>query len=91
MTNGDDGAVRLAMRRRRQQLKQTQEEVAAAIGVSLSTYQRWERGEQTPHLRTQKRIANHFHVKIHQVDEWFYDEPECPTCGLVGLAESHRH
>jgi transcriptional regulator with XRE-family HTH domain len=59
------------MRDRRRQLKETQEEAAAAIGVSLSTYQRWERAEQVPHLRSQRRIAQHFKVPIDQIDIWF--------------------
>jgi DNA-binding XRE family transcriptional regulator len=66
-----------SLRERRYQLKRTQEEAAAGIGVSLSTYQRWERGEQTPHLRAQRRLADYLGVDFAAVDRWFpADEPE---------------
>ncbi|MBC8093862.1 MAG: helix-turn-helix transcriptional regulator [Pseudonocardia sp.] len=68
------------MRRRRHQLKETQEEAAAAIGVALSSVQRWELGRQRPHLRTQKRIATHFRVPLRTVDQWFCGDHDCPSC-----------
>jgi transcriptional regulator with XRE-family HTH domain len=60
-----------SLRARRRQLKQTQEETAAAVSVSLSTYQRWERGEQTPNLRGQRRLAAHLNVPFTALDRWF--------------------
>jgi transcriptional regulator with XRE-family HTH domain len=59
------------LRERRRQLKQTQEEAAAALGVSLSTYQRWERAAQHPHLPAQRRLAAHFGVDYADLDRWF--------------------
>jgi DNA-binding XRE family transcriptional regulator len=56
---------------RRRQLMQTQEEAAAALAVSLSTYQRWERSEQVPHLPAQRRLAAHFTVPYAVLTRWF--------------------
>lgn len=78
----------MGMRRRRAQLKRTHEQAAEGIEVSLASYQRWERGAQRPHLRTQARIAKYFRVPLRTVDEWFDDEDDCPTCGPTdGRAE----
>jgi transcriptional regulator with XRE-family HTH domain len=66
-----DTAAVTSMRARRIQLKQTQEEVAAAINVSLSSYQRWERAAQIPHLRSQRRIADHLDVPYAVLNRWF--------------------
>ena len=37
-----------SIRKRREELEQTQEEAAKALGCSLTTFCRWERGETMP-------------------------------------------
>jgi DNA-binding XRE family transcriptional regulator len=66
-----DQPVADGLRAHRRQLRLTQEEAAAAIGCSLSTYQRWERGEQTPRLRAQRAIATAFDATCHELGQWF--------------------
>lgn len=75
------------MRLHRRRLKLTGEEVAERLDVAISTYQRWENGRQRPHLRTQRKIAEFFQVPPHVLEEWFYDEDECPTCSVRGVGE----
>jgi DNA-binding XRE family transcriptional regulator len=59
------------MAARRRQLRQTQEETAIALEVSLSTYQRWERGEQAPRMSAQRRLAEYFAIPYEVLNRWF--------------------
>lgn len=45
--NGEE-VINMDFKSRRTELKMTQEQVAKAVGVSLMSYQLWERGATTP-------------------------------------------
>ncbi len=48
----------------------TQEEVATAIGVSLSAYKKYEKGERVPRDSIKRRIADYYNVTVQFI---FYD------------------
>lgn len=45
---------------RRQELDETQEEVARAVGVAHSVYRSWEKGRATPRGLAMLRLCQHF-------------------------------
>ena len=52
------------MRVLRKEKKETQKQVAAAIGVSITQMQRFERGEQKPGFDNLWKLADHFQVTV---------------------------
>ena len=52
------------MRVLRKEKKETQKQVAAAIGVSITQMQRFERGEQKPGFDNLWKLADHFQVTM---------------------------
>ncbi|MBP6386325.1 MAG: helix-turn-helix transcriptional regulator [Pseudarcicella sp.] len=57
----------------RQILQLTQEEVAASLGISQSTYHEWEKG-RSPSLKHLPKLKNVF--KLNYIDELFDDTEE---------------
>lgn len=47
--------------------KRKREEVAAAIGVSVSTIAMYELGERTPRDEIKEALANYFGVTVHEL------------------------
>lgn len=50
--------------------KRSKQEVAQALGVSFSSYVKYERGERTPKDSIKKRIAEYFGVTVSYI---FFD------------------
>jgi transcriptional regulator with XRE-family HTH domain len=59
------------MRRRREQLGLTQEQVAEQLRVSVSSYRGWEAGTRTPRVGFRPRIARVLQVSLVEVHRWF--------------------
>lgn len=54
----------------------SQEEAAAAIGVSPTTWARWERGEQGVRMVYRAQIAERFNVTLEEVASWIDERAE---------------
>ncbi|NJP95400.1 helix-turn-helix transcriptional regulator [Nonomuraea sp. FMUSA5-5] len=68
----------------------TQEEAAELIGVAVTTWARWERGEQKMRPAYRVRIARAWHVPVEEVERWLavphpVAEP-APDVDVNGLA-----
>ena len=55
------------LRALRRRTGETQSDVAMAIGVAMSTYSMYERGERTPRDKIKLRISNHFSVPVQEI------------------------
>jgi DNA-binding XRE family transcriptional regulator len=62
---------RIELRRRREQLGLTQEEIALALGVASSSYRGWEDGTRTPRPGYRPKIAWVLAVSLVEVHRWF--------------------
>lgn len=60
--------TRQALRQRRKQRGWSQEGIAHALGVAVSTYKSWESGHATPRDGFRPRLAKHLDVSLAQVD-----------------------
>ncbi|MFF0311106.1 helix-turn-helix transcriptional regulator [Streptosporangium sp. NPDC004379] len=81
------GRPELARARRR--LGMSQEQAAEAVGVSVTTWARWERGEQGVRACYRARIAAVFGAEPHRVEEWIEGwaltaTSSCPAADSAG-------
>lgn len=65
----------------RKHLRMRQEDAAEAIGVSLSTWSRWEQGKQKIRRAHRTRIAALFGVTLAEVDHWADGGDGAPSQG----------
>jgi transcriptional regulator with XRE-family HTH domain len=59
------------LRQRREELGLTQEDIAARLGVSTTTYRNWERGTFLPRIGHRPHIARQLDVAVEEVATWF--------------------
>ncbi|MEV4581527.1 helix-turn-helix transcriptional regulator [Nonomuraea jabiensis] len=64
------GSGRPGLVRARERKGFTQEEAAELIGVAVTTWARWERGEQKMRPAYRVRIARAWHVPVEEVERW---------------------
>jgi transcriptional regulator with XRE-family HTH domain len=81
------GRGRPELARARQRRGLSQEGAADAIGVSATTWARWERGEQGIRPIYRARIAELWQVPAEEVERWLeIDAPETPTSETLLVA-----
>ncbi|MGC5010172.1 helix-turn-helix transcriptional regulator [Streptosporangium sp. DT93] len=79
-----EGKGRPDLARARTQRGMTQEEAAAAVGVTPGTWGRWERGEQGIRAYSRKRIAAVFEMGAAEVEQWIEGWPHGETSSWPG-------
>ena len=65
--NGNMEGVNKMLRELRQEKKLTQKEMAHKLGISWSSYKRYENGERTPDVRTAIHIAKAFGKSVEKI------------------------
>lgn len=71
------------LRVRRELLGHTQESMAVAVGVAVSTYKGWERGIRTPRMGLRRQLARACQASLVEVSGWFDRRPAPPGAVTV--------
>jgi transcriptional regulator with XRE-family HTH domain len=62
------------LKRARENVGLTQDDVAKALGIGVKTYSGWECGDHIPYLRNRRELALIFNMSIEQVNALFGDD-----------------